>query len=254
MNQEINCIIIDDELNNVNLLKKMLQKYCTDVHVIGTETDAIKGVSLIDDLKPDLVFLDIQMPKLNGFELLKKLEPINFELIFVTAFAEFAIEAFEYHAIGYITKPVLSEKLITAVKNATEYILKEKNRDNVFSLLEARMHQSEETKIPLSTLNGLIFVTKEDIMYCESSGNYTNFHTKEGKKIMVSRQLGEYDKLLNDTYFVRIHDQYLINLKYVTEYIKGRGGEIKLNDHITLPVSVHRKDIFLARFDKWLKR
>jgi len=247
-------MLIDDELNNISLLRKMLQKHCPDVNVIATETDAIKGLKLIEELQPELVFLDIQMPKLNGFEVLKKLEPIHFEVIFVTAYAEFAIEAFDYHAIGYVSKPVASDKLKASVDRASERIREKKSTENIFSLIEHRIHQNEETKIPLSTMSGLLFVTKEDIMYCESSGNYTSFMMKDGRKIMVSRQLGEYEKLLTDAFFVRIHDKFIINLKYVTEYIKGRGGEVKLNNAITLPVSVNRKDNLLSRFDKWLKR
>ncbi len=254
MGKTINCIIIDDELNNVSLLKKMVERHCPDATIIATETDPLKGLKLIEELQPDLVFLDIQMPKLSGFEVLKKLEPIAFEVIFVTAYTEFAIEAFDYHAIGYVSKPIVTDKLKAAVERAAERIHHKSSTDNIFSLLESRIQQNEETKIPLSTMSGLLFVTKEDIMYCESNGNYTTFHMKDARKIMVSRQLGEYEKLLNDSYFVRIHDKYIINLKYVTEYIKGRGGEIKLNNMITLPVSANRKDTLLARFDKWLKR
>ncbi len=254
MSKHLNCFILDDELNNVNLLKKVLHKHCPQVTVIGEETDSEKGLKLIEELQPDLVFLDINMPNLSGFELLKKLEPVSFEVIFVTAFSEYAVEAFEYHAIGYITKPILDEKLILAVENAEERIKQKKTNSSIFSLLETKLNQAEETKIPLSTLNGMIFVNKEDIIYCESSGSYTNFYTAEGKKIMVSKQLGEYERILPEGYFVRIHDKYIINLKYVNEYIKGRGGEIILNNKITLPVSNNRKDNLMARFDKWLRR
>ena len=253
-NHPIQSLIIDDEPNNINLLQNMLRKHCPEVTVTSTESDALKGLKLIEALQPALVFLDIQMPKLNGFELLKKLEPIHFEVIFVTAFAEFAIEAFDYHAIGYVSKPIAAKKLKEAVDRAKLRIEEKQSKENIFSMIESRMHQQEETKIPLSTMTGLLFVNKEEIMYCESSGNYTYFFMKDGKKIMVSRQLGEYEKLMTDTFFVRIHDKYIINLKYVTEYIKGRGGEIKLNNLINLPVSINRKDNLMARFEKWLKR
>lgn len=153
-----------------------------------------------------------------------------------------------------MSKPVASEKLKLAVERALVRIQEKNSNENIFSLIEQKIKQQEETKMALSTMSGLLFVTKTDIIYCESQGNYTTFYMNDGKKIMVSRQLGEYEKLLNDTFFVRIHDKYIINLKYVTEYIKGRGGEVKLNTNLTLPVSINRKETLLARFDKWLKR
>ncbi len=254
MSQHLNTIILDDELNNIKLLNRMLQKYCPQVIVAGTETDAELGLKLIESIKPELVFLDINMPNLNGFELLKKMEPVSFEVVFVTAFSEYAIEAIEYRAIGYITKPIHPEKLILAVQNAQERITQKNTTSTIFSLLETKINRTEENKIPLTTMNGMIFVNKEDIIYCESNGNCTNFYMAQGNKMVVSRQLGEYEKLLPDANFVRIHDKYIINLKYVNEYIKGRGGEIKLNNIVTLPVSASRKDNLLAHFDKWLKR
>ena len=140
------------------------------------------------------------------------------------------------------------------MQHAQEKILKNKTNDTILSILQTKIKPTEEeTKIPLVTFNGLLFVTKTDIIYCESNGNYTIFYTLDGKKITVSRQLGEYEKLLTDTCFIRIHDKYIINLQCMTEYIKGRGGDVKLNNGITLPVSANRKQDLLARFEKWLK-
>lgn len=254
MSRNLHCIIIDDEQNNVILLEKMLERHCPQLHVIASETDPEQGLRQIKKLQPELVFLDINMPGLNGFELLKKLEPVSFEVIFVTAFSEFAIEAFEYHAIGYLTKPIIDEKLLNAVHNAEVRIAQKNTTSSIFSLLEAKMNYPEETKIPLSTLNGMLFVNEVDIVYCESSGSYTNFHLVDGKKLMVSKPIGEYEKLLSSGNFVRIHDKYIINLKFVNEYIKGRGGEIKLQNAVTLPVSANRKDHLMSRFDRWIRR
>jgi two-component system LytT family response regulator len=254
MNPHINAFILDDEPNNINLLKKVLQKHCAHVNIIGTETDSESGIKLIQDLQPELVFLDIHMPNLSGFEVLKELEPVEFEVIFVTAFGEHALEAFDYHAIGYITKPIHPERLVAAVQNAQERIHQRKTTANIFSFLQNKMNEPVEGKMALATMSGMIFVNKEDIMYCESNRNCTNFYTIQGKKLVVSKQIGEYEKLLADTSFVRIHDQYIINLKYASEYIKGRGGEIKLNNDITLPVSAGRKDNLLGHFERWLKR
>lgn len=250
----INCIIIDDEAKNIKLLQQMLETHCKQVNVIATEQKAKNGLQLITELQPQLVFLDIEMPHLNGFDLLKQLEPVNFEVIFVTAYSHYAIEAFEHHATGYITKPVNTEKLIAAVAAASKKIEEKKINKNLFSLIELNSRQSASDKIPLSTTNGLVFVKLSDIMYCESSGNYTNFYLCDDKKILVSRQLGEYEKLLPETNFIRIHDKYIIQLNYIKEYKKGSGGEVILENGKELPVASRRKEEFLSRFEKWIKR
>lgn len=250
----INCIILDDEVMNVQLLSNMLQQHCPQVNILAAETNAKKGILLINELRPQLLFLDVEMPHMNGFETLKQLEPINFEVIFVTAFGKYAVEAFEHHAAGYVTKPVNTEKLVAAVNAASRRIEQKSINKNLFSLLEQNSRQSTPDKIPLSTTNGLVFVKIADIMYCESSGNYTHFFLCDDKKIIVSRQLGEYEKLLPENNFTRVHDKYIINLNYIKEYIKGSGGELVLENGKEIPVATRRKEDFLARFEKWIKR
>jgi len=250
----INCIIIDDEAKNIKLLQNMLQLHCPSIKILATDTSAKNGLLLIEELQPQLVLLDIEMPHLNGFDLLKKLEPVNFEVIFVTAFSNYAVEAFEHRATGYVTKPINAEKLVAAVNNASKRIEEKNINKNLFSLIEQNTRQTAPDKIPLSTSNGLVFVKLSDIMYCESSGNYTNFFLSDGKKIMVSRQLGEYEKLLSETSFFRIHDKYIIQLSYIKEYLKGSGGSIVLENGQEIPVATRRKDEFLARFEKWIRR
>jgi len=132
----INCIILDDEAMNVQLLANMLKQHCPQVHILATATDAKKGIALIDELHPQLLFLDVEMPYMNGFDTLKKLEPVNFEVIFVTAYSKYAIEAFEHHAAGYVTKPVNTAKLVAAVSAATQRIEQRTINRNLFSLLE----------------------------------------------------------------------------------------------------------------------
>ncbi len=247
-------IIIDDEPKNIKLLQHMLEMHCPAVKVLATETDAKNGLLLIDELQPQLVFLDIEMPHLNGFDLLKQLEPIFFEVIFVTAYSHYAVEAFEHHATGYVTKPINSEKLIAAVDSAEKRVAEKSINKNLFTLLEHNSKQAAPNKIPLSTTNGLLFVKISDIMYCESSGNYTHFYLVDGKKIVVSRQLGEYERLLPEADFIRIHDKYIIHLTYIKEYIKGSGGDVILENGKEIPVATRRKEEFMARFEKWIKR
>lgn len=250
----ITCIIIDDEANNIKLLQNMLTAHCTQVQVAATATDAQTGLKLIEQLNPQLVFLDVEMPHINGFDMLKKLEPVFFEVIFVTAYSHYAITAFEHNATGYITKPVNAEKLVAAVKTAQTRVEEKNINKNLFTLLEQSSKQAAPNKIPLSTSNGLVFVKLTDIMYCESSGNYTTFFLADEKKILVSRQLGEYEKLLPDSEFIRIHDKYIINLSFIKEYIKGSGGDVILENGREIPVAARRKEEFLARFEKWLRR
>jgi two-component system, LytTR family, response regulator len=250
----ISTIIIDDEPKNIQLLQKMLAVHCPQAAVMATESDAKKAVVLLEDKRPQLLFLDVEMPHLNGFDLLKKLEPVPFEVIFVTAYSHYAIEAFEHHATGYITKPINTEKLVAAVNMAAKRIEEKSVNKNLFSFLEQSSRQSAPDKIPLSTSNGLLFVKIADIMYCESSGNYTHFYMNDDKKIVVSRQLGEYEKLLPENNFTRIHDKYIINLGYIKEYIKGSGGEVLLENGKEIPVASRRKEDFLARFEKWIRR
>ncbi len=250
----ISCIIIDDEPQNIRLLQNMLEMHCPSVKIMATETGVKRGLQIIKELHPQLVFLDVEMPHLNGFDLLKKLEPVSFEVIFVTAYSHYAVEAFEHHATGYITKPVKAEKLMAAVDTATKRIEEKSINKNLFSLLEQNSKQAAPDKIPLSTTNGLVFVKVADIMYCESSGNYTHFFLCDDKKIVVSRQLGEYEKLLPENNFTRIHDKYIINIHYIKEYIKGSGGEVVLENGKEIPLATRRKEDFLARFEKWIKR
>ncbi len=248
------CIIIDDEAKNIKLLQNMLATHCSNISVIAKETDAKQGLQLLKEIQPNIVFLDVEMPHLNGFDILKQLEPVTFEVIFVTAYSHYAIEAFEHNATGYITKPINADKLVAAVNIAQKRIEEKTVNKNLFSLLEQNSKQNTPNKIPLSTSNGLIFVKITDIMYCESSGNYTQFFLCDEKKILVSRQLGEYEKLLPDTDFIRIHDKYIINLSYIKEYIKGSGGDVILENGKELPVATRRKEDFMARFEKWLRK
>lgn len=233
----------------------MLEMHCPQVNILAKETDAAKGLLLIDELQPQLVFLDVEMPQMNGFTVLKKLEPVPFETIFVTAYNKYAVEAFEVHATGFVTKPVVAEKLVAAVDTAARRITEKNVNKNIFSLLaQTTQDNGQSQKIPLSTSSGLLFVKITDIMYCESSGNYTHFFMNDDKKIVVSRQLGEYEKLLPEKDFIRIHDKFIINLAYIKEYVKGSGGDVVLENGRELPVATRRKDDFLFRFEKWIKR
>jgi two-component system LytT family response regulator len=194
------------------------------------------------------------MSGLTGFDILKKLEPVNFEVIFITAYNHYAVVAFDNNAVGYLTKPLQVDKFIKTTNAAISKIEKENINRHLFSLLQNDAAKANHHKIALPTQNGLLFILPTDILYCQSSGNYTKFFIKDGKYILVSRQLGEFEKLLSAEDFHRIHDQYIVRLQYIKEYIRGRGGELIMENNESLPVSANRKDAFLQRFEKWMKK
>ena len=250
----IKTVLIDDEVNNTIYLQGLLQEHFTEVDIAGAATNAVDGETLLKELQPQLVFLDVEMPGTTGFELLQKMQPLHFEVVFVTAYNHYALQAFEVNAIGYLTKPIAVDRFKQTVQTAINRI-KEKNiNQGLQQILEQSHQQTSEVKIPLATQNGLVFIKQNDIMYCESSGNYTQFYLASNKQILVSRQLGEYEKLLPETQFIRIHDKHIINLQYLAEYIKGSGGEVKLDNGKIIPVATRRKEELLHRFEKWLRR
>jgi two-component system, LytTR family, response regulator len=252
--KNIKTILVDDEANNLQFLQSLLKDNCPSLQVMETASSAADGLQMIQELHPQLVFMDVDMPGMTGFEVLKKLEPLSFEVVFVTAYNQYAMEAFEYNAVAYITKPIVTEKLIAAVEKAIAKIEEKKYTEHIFSLLENVQQKNEHDKIALPTLQGLQFVKLSQICYIESCGNYSNFFLADNSKIMVSRQLGEYEKLLPTDNFVRIHDKHIINLTCIKEYIKGSGGEVILENGARLTVAARRKDELLSRFEKWLRK
>ena len=250
----IKVILVDDEPNNTQYVKELLQLHFPLLQIAAVCNDATEGMLLIDELQPQLVFMDVEMPELNGFEVLQKLEPLSFEVIFITAYNHYAADAFDINAVGYLTKPIQVDKFIKVTGNAVQKIEQDNINRHLFSLLKNNTTTDSKTKIALPTQNGLLFIEPVDILYCQSSANYTKFFIKAGKPILVSRQLGEFEKLLPAGDFHRIHDQYMVHLKYIKEYIRGRGGELVMENNDTLPVSAKRKDAFLLRFEKWLRK
>jgi two-component system, LytTR family, response regulator len=252
--KNIKTILVDDETNNLLFLQSLIKENCASLEIIETANNANDGLLMIQELQPQLVFMDIDMPGMTGFELLKKLEPLNFEVIFVTAYNQYAMEAFDYNAVAYITKPIVTEKLVAAVEKAIDKITSKKYTEHIFTLLENVQQKNTTDKIALPTMQGLQFVKIENILYLESSGNYSNFFLADNTKVMVSRQLGEYEKLLPTDAFVRIHDKHIINLSCIKEYIKGNGGEVILENDARLTVAARRKEELLSRFEKWLRK
>lgn len=240
-------IIVDDESKSRESLRILIEDFCEGVEVCALCQNVDEGIKAIQEYKPDVIFLDIQMQRETGFDLLTRIKNINFEIIFTTAYSEYAIRAFKFSAIDYLLKPIDIEELKLAIGK-----LNKKLNDNSPIKLEhlvqnLRVTASENYKLALPTFEGLYFVKISDIVYCEAASNYTEIVTDDGKKHIVSRTLKEYDEILADHNFYRIHNSYLINLNAVKKYVRGEGGYVVMRDDRSLDVSKRKKEGFLAR-------
>lgn len=243
----INAIIVDDELKSRESLKILLEDFCTDVRVVELCQNVAEGIDAIKKYRPDVVFLDIQMQRETGFDLLNKLDNVSFELVFTTAYSEFAIKAFKFSALDYLLKPIDIEELQNAVEKAKKRV-KSNSSDRIENLIKnLKADNSENYKIALPTSDGLIFIRMRDIVYCEAESNYTAFHLKDGKKYLVSKTLKDYDELLGEHYFFRIHNSFVINLNEIKKYVRGEGGYVVMNNEVSLDVSKRRKEAFIQK-------
>jgi two-component system, LytTR family, response regulator len=243
-------IIVDDEPKNVRILNKLLTDYCKDVKIIGSAADSNEAMHLINELKPDLVFLDIEMPNGNAFDLLDKLMPIHFEIIFITAFENYSLKAFKYSALDYLLKPVSIEDLEIAVQKAKNQTNNKNINLQVKSLLQnINVANKGLQKIAVHTLEGLEFLKIENIIRLEAKGSYTEFYLNDKSKIIGSKSIKEYEDLLSEDIFIRIHNSHIVNLNYIKKYHKGRGGYIILEDGKNIEVATRRKYDFLSRFE-----
>jgi two-component system LytT family response regulator len=238
----IQAVIIDDESKGRKILHNFLSKFCPHVHIIGDADGVETGIDLITQKQPELVFLDVEMKDGTGFDLLQKMPSLNFAVIFVTAHSEYALQAFKSSAIDYLLKPVLPEELMLAVNK----FLKDKSLKNSDTRLKNLLdNQNEITKLALPTHAGIELLKIKDLIYCESSGNYTSFYTTAGSEIVVSKTIKEYDGILSPHNFFRIHQSYLINLDYVVKFNKNDGGFVTLSNKKQLAVSRRNKQKFL---------
>lgn len=243
-------LIIDDEKHCRDSLAILLAKYCPEIEILGQCANGEEGIRTIAGQEPDLVFLDISMPGMTGFEMLEQCEGHAFEVIFTTAFDEYAIQAIRHSALDYLLKPVDKNELIQAVARAKST----KNTtpsDRISKLLEMVENKKSSERLALPTLDGLIIIDTKDILYCESENNYTRFFMVDGKAIFVSKTLKKVETILNeDKNFFRSHNSFIINLKYIHRYLKGDGGEVILSNGKSLPISRTRKQDFLDRLEK----
>ncbi len=243
----IRAIIIDDERNNIDNLTGLIKKHGLDVEIVGSATNADDGIKKIAETNPDLLFLDIQMPGKNGFDVLRALPHHQFEVIFVTAFDQYGIQAVKFAAIDYLLKPLDPEELKTSINKVADKLSKKKENLQLENLLELLKNKDSKNqhKLALASVKEIQFVNTGDIIRCESSNTYTTFYLADGKSIMVSKPIFEYDELLTDYGFIRCHQSHLVNISFIKSLIKEDSGYLLLSDNTRVPVSRAKKDIVL---------
>lgn len=242
----IRTVIIEDEKYSRSTLLQMLHEHCPQIDVVG-EADTVKtGLGAISELKPQIVFLDIELQSESSFEILELLPEINFELIFTTAFDHYALRAIKFCAIDYLLKPIDIAELQIAIAKAEKRLNREYMNKNLEALMNNIKSNSQNNhRIALPTLEGLLFIKVSDIIYCESNGPYTWFFLKQPEKIITSRNLKEYEDLLSEYNFFRIHKSYLVNLQEIQKYVRGEGGQLIMSNGAALAVSKQRKEEFM---------
>lgn len=251
MESKTKTIIIDDERTNILTLKNLLLKYFPSIDIIATARDVAEGVAAVDQHHPDLIFLDISMPDGDGFDLLAKVSYRSFEVIFTTAHDQYALKAFDYSAVHYLLKPIDYTELRKAINRYNEVKLKGNISARLSVLKENLRHEYKKIIVPSN--EGLNILLIDDIVRLEASDTYTEFYLSDGRKLLASKSLNNFEKLLTDQQFSRIHSKHLVNLKYVQRYVKGKGGSVVLDTGEELDVSVRKKNDFIAALKDYAK-
>ena len=246
----IKAIIIDDEVHCIDTLSILLADYCPEVEVVDKCMSAKKGMEAIKKLNPELVFLDIEMPVMNGFEFLEQFTEIPFSVIFTTSYDQYAIKAIRFSALDYLLKPIDPKELITAVQKVQEKKLHPSPEQ--FRMLMDQVHNrgNKFTRVAVPTSEGFELIPAEEIIYCEADDNYTHLFLKNKRKIIACRTLKEVEEQLADfASFIRVHHSYMVNLNEVNKYVRGEGGYLVMSDNTTVNVSRSRKDALMRLFE-----
>jgi two-component system, LytTR family, response regulator len=243
-------LIIDDEEHVRNSLTRLLAKYCPQVIIAGEAFSVASGIRVIQEIHPDLVLLDIQMSDGTGFDLLNSLPVIDFKIIFITAYDQFALQAFRFSAVDYLLKPVNPELLAEAIERAGQLIQEQHNLQLLALQENIRNVEHQGKKIILKTSDNIYLVGLKDIICCESDNNYTCIYTSDGRNILISKTLKEYDTMLNGCGFYRVHKSFLINLAHILRFEKQDGGFIVLTNDMKIPVASRKRDEMLELLDR----
>jgi two-component system LytT family response regulator len=252
MNSKLKTIIIDDESDAVDFISSIIGEYCPSLIVEGKAHNVIEGVRVINEKKPDLVFLDVEMPNGTGFDLLSQFPEKNFEVVFITAFNHYAIKAIKFSAVDYILKPININEFIEAVERVIHKrsAKSPSNNDNIKILME-NLRSPLPTRLAIPTSEGMEYLNPKEIIRIEADRSYSWFFITGNRKILVSKHLKEFQDLLSDRYFFRAHNSHLINLKYVRKFLRREGGSIEMQDGAQIPISRNRKDLFLVHMSRF---
>lgn len=247
----LNAIIIDDEQNSRNSLRQKLASCCSEIVIVDECANGEEAIKAIEEKRPDLLFLDVEMPRINGFTLLQQLPHRNFEVIFITAYDYYAIKAIKFSALDYLVKPVEIEELKTAVAKAVQKRQQVVGNERLELLLQNLMNEKKDRhRIAIPSMEGLQFVALNDIIYLEAQSNYTLVYLSGKTKLTVSKTLKDFEELLPAPLFIRIHHSYIINSDAVEKYIRGEGGQVIMSNGAVLDVSKRRKGEFLRAIEK----
>jgi two-component system LytT family response regulator len=248
----IRCVLIDDESNSLEMMEWLLKTYCPQVVIEAMCNSASNGIEAINKFKPDVVFLDIEMPHMNGFDMLEQFDKLFFDVVFCTAYDQFAIKAFRYSALNYLLKPVDPEDLKETVRRIEEKQASP-SRDQIELLLQNIRQTAKPTaqRIALTTGDGMIFVPTGDIIYCQAESNYTSVVLTGGKKVLVSKVLKDIDEALSGPDFFRIHNSFLVNMNHIAKFVRGDGGYVVMEDGATISISRSRRQEFMDMFEKF---
>ena len=242
----LTAIIIDDESSSRNALRQKLINHCADIIVIAECENGEEGIKNIEEKNPDIIFLDVEMPRMNGFTMLQQLHNRNFELIFITAYDHYAIKAIKFSALDYLVKPFEVADLKSAVEKVVQRRNQAHRNDRLELLLQNFMlEKKEQQRIAIPSMEGLQFVNMNDIIYLEAQSNYTIIFLNDSYKITVSKTLNDFEELLPPAVFIRIHHSHIINKNAVEKYIKGEGGQVMMKNGIMLDVARRKKDEFM---------
>lgn len=247
----INAILIDDEATGLEVLQLAIEKYCPDVLIKGLYNTAQQGLEGIREIKPDLVFLDVQMPHMSGFDVIQQASPLSFEVIFVSAHDQYAIKAIKFSALDYLLKPVDVDELVQAVRKVKERMSSKNSSYQYQSVLNnIQLKSGKIEKLAVPTAEGIDFFNTKDIIYCKAEGSYTSIILKNKQQVLVCKNLKDFENMLIESGFCRVHHSYLINLHHVQKYIKGEGGYVILTENHHVDISRRKKEEFLSLIDK----
>ncbi len=245
---DLTAIIVDDERGARESLRGLIETFVEGIKVVAEASSVAEGEAAIQAHSPNVVFLDIEMPQASGFELLELIQERGFEVIFTTAYNQYALKAIKFAALDYLLKPVSPSELRQAIERARESFQAKSRTENLKMLVENLSATSEKPeKIVLSVQEGMKVVELDQIVHCQSEINYTRFYFANGKNLLISKTLKEYQELLEESGFIRIHQSHLINKMHIQEYIRGRGGEVVMSNGTSLPISRDRKKDFLEQ-------